>query len=306
MRRAYAQWERGEISDVEFQKVQDSVVEEVILEQIEAGLDLVTDGQIRWYDPISHLTGRMEGIQTDGLLRFFDTNFYFRQPVIMGKVWRRKPLVLDEFCFAKTVSSKPVKVVLTGPYTLARSSILKTDAYRDFKELVLDLAGVLSQEVAELAAEGAECIQIDEPSILKHQADLDLFKEALAALAAVKGSTHLALYTYFGDVTPFYEVFQTLPVDILGLDFTYSVELPELIRRVGSEKVLGLGLIDGRNTKLETKEAFFPVLEKVLSRLRGPFAYLNPSCGLEYLPRDRAFAKLCRMKALKDEFFSKG
>ncbi|MFN3477656.1 MAG: methylcobamide--CoM methyltransferase [Candidatus Methylomirabilales bacterium] len=302
LRRAYAQWEKGRLSEEEWRRVQDSVVKEVIQEQIKAGLDLVTDGQIRWYDPISHLAGKMEGVRIDGLLRFFDTNFYFRQPVITGKVGRLGPLIQDEFRFAKAVSSQPVKPVLTGPYTLARSSILKNSS-QSFQELVLDFARVLSAEVAVLAREGAEVIQVDEPSILKVPTDFDLFQEAMALLAEKKGSSTLALYTYFGDAAPLYEAFQDLPVDILGFDFTYSPTLPRLIEEAGSEKVLGLGLIDGRNTKMETKEALFPLLERVLPKLPGPFAYLNPSCGLEYLPRDKAYEKLCRMKALKEEFF---
>lgn len=305
LRRAYAQWEKGVLSDEGFRAVQDSVVEEVIQEQIEAGLDLVTDGQIRWYDPISHLAGKMEGVRIDGLLRFFDTNFYFRQPVIVGRVGRSAPLIQDEFHFAKAVSSKPVKPVLTGPYTLASSSILGIGS-RSFQELVLDFATAISQEVAALASEGAEVIQVDEPSILKDPADFGLFKEAMAVLAEAKGPALLALYTYFGDAAPLYEAFQGLPVEVLGFDFTYSPKLPELIEEAGSEKVLGLGLVDGRNTKMETKETFFPVLERILSKLPGPFAYLNPSCGLEYLPRDKAYEKLCRMKALKEGFLRGG
>ena len=305
LRRAYAQWEKGVLSDEEWRKVQDSVVEEVIKEQIEAGLDLATDGQIRWYDPISHLAGKLEGVRIDGLLRFFDTNFYFRQPVIVGRVGRSAPLIQEEFRFAKAVSSKPVKPVLMGPYTLARSSILEVGS-RSLGELVLDFTHALSREVAALSSEGAEVIQVDEPSILKYPADFGLFREALAVLVENKGPSILALYTYFGDAAPLYEAFQGLPVEVLGFDFTYSPNLSRLIEEAGSEKILGLGLIDGRNTKMETKETIFPILERILSKLKGPFAYLNPSCGLEYLPRDKAYEKLCRMKALKEGFFSGG
>ncbi len=306
LRQAYARWERGELSAEAFGQVLDSVTEEVIQEQIRAGLDLVTDGQIRWYDPISHLVGKMEGVEIDGLLRFFDTNFYFRQPVIIGQVRRRGPLVVEEFRLARGLSSKPVKPVLTGPYTLARSSIPQTGRYQDLRTLVLDFAAALGEEVGALAREGAEVIQIDEPSILKHPEDLDLFREAVDILTSVKGSAWVALYTYFGDAIPCYETFQALPVEILGLDFTYSPALPELISKTGSEKVLGLGVIDGRNTKVEAKETVFQILEKVLPKLKTPFVYLNPSCGLEYLPREKALGKLCRMRELRDEFLHGG
>ena len=129
---------------------------------------------------------------------------------------------------------------------------------------------------------------------------------ALELLSQAKGSSQLALYTYFADATPLYESLQELPVDILGLDFTYAPRLPETIARLGSRKTLGLGLIDGRNTRMEAAPQVFPILEKILPRLSGGIAYLNPSCGLEYLPRDKAVAKLRLMKELRDTFLQRG
>jgi 5-methyltetrahydropteroyltriglutamate--homocysteine methyltransferase len=302
LRRAYAQRERGEISEEQFQQVQDSVVEEVIREQAEAGVEVVTDGQIRWYDPVSHLAGRLHQVEVNGLLRYFDTNFYFRQPVITGKIQRAKPLILEEFRYAQKISPRPVKPVLTGPYTLAISSICETTSYRRLEALVLDFSEALAQEVSALAAAGAKLIQIEEPAILKYPKDFPLLRKALKLLSQAKGLSQLALYTYFGDATPLYESLQELPVEILGFDFTYASRLPEKIAKLGSQKILGLGLVDGRNTRMEIAEQVFPILEKILPHLPGVLAYLNPSCGLEYLPREKAAAKLRFMKELIDTF----
>jgi 5-methyltetrahydropteroyltriglutamate--homocysteine methyltransferase len=93
-----------------------------------------------------------------------------------------------------------------------------------------------------------------------------------------------------------------MPVDILGLDFTYSPDLPEKIAIYGTDKTLGLGIIDGRNTKMETAADIFPILELILNATEGMECYLNPSCGLEYLPQSRAIAKLKNMVGLRDEF----
>lgn len=306
LRRAYAQRERGEISADDFNRVQDSVVAEVVEEQAHAGCELLTDGQIRWVDSISHLAGRLGQVEINGLLRYFDTNFYFRQPVIKGRVAGNGPLVVEEFRYARAVSPRPIKPVLTGPYTLAVSCIRETPLYRDLPTLVLDLSEVLAQEVRALAGAGAEVIQVEEPAILKHPKDLRLLHKALKPLSQAKGSSQLALYTYFADATPLYESLQELPVDILGLDFTYAPRLPETIARLGSRKTLGLGLIDGRNTRMEAAPQVFPILEKILPRLSGGIAYLNPSCGLEYLPRDKAGAKLRLMKELRDTFLQRG
>ena len=85
-RRAYAQRERGELSVNEWRTVEDEVTREVIAEQIAAGVELPTDGQVRWYDPVSHLARGLANVTVNGLLRYFDTNFYFRQPVVRGAI----------------------------------------------------------------------------------------------------------------------------------------------------------------------------------------------------------------------------
>jgi len=289
-RQAYAQHERGGISDEELEQMQDEVTREVIEEQVRTGLDVVTDGQVRWYDPISHFARKLEGCEINGLLRFFDTNFYFRQPVIRGKLVKRESILKREFTFAKEIS-KSVKPVVTGPYTLARLSI---DRRGDgFQPLVDEFASVISQEVQELAEAGAELIQIDEPAILKNPADFQTFEKAVQKVVAKKGDARVALYTYFGDVAPIYQKLLELPVDVLGLDFTYSPKLPEAIARFGCEKELGVGLIDGRNTRLERENEVIDVLKLILPAVKSERVYLNPSCGLgDYLPRVIAFKKL--------------
>jgi 5-methyltetrahydropteroyltriglutamate--homocysteine methyltransferase len=302
LRKAYSRWERREITAEGFEKIQRSVVKSAIREQEEAGLDLVTDGQIRWNDPISHLAGKLEGVKIDGLLRFFDTNFYFRQPVITGKLRWKGPWLKEEFAFAKKISKKTVKPVLTGPYTLAKLSIIQTDAYPHLRDLVMDFAEIMSREIEGLARAGAATIQIDEPAIIHHPNEFTMLREAVALLAGKKMTSMLALYTYFGDASALYDQLQELPVEILGLDFTYSSELADRVGRDGSDKCLGLGLIDGRNTRLESKDEIFRTLKKILPRLKGAVCYLNPSCGLEYLPRDKAYRKLVNMAKLKRLF----
>jgi len=300
-RRAYAQWERKEIGEAAFRKVEDEVTAEVIREQIEAGVELPTDGQIRWYDPYSHFARGLEGVEVNGLLRLFDTNFYFRQPVVTGPIRRRRSILVSEYEFARTVSSRPVKPVLTGPYSLARGSILE-GGYQSFTALVFAYAEVASEEVTDLAAAGASVIQVDEPAILGHPEDAALLHEALALLSRAKGSASLVLHVSFGDAAPLYADLQGLPVDVLSLDFTYSSKLPRLIAEVGAFKPLGLGVIDGRNTRLETPETVFPVLDEVLPKLPTEWGYLGPSCGLEFLPRERARAKLETMRRLRDAY----
>ncbi len=302
LRKAYSDWERGAITPAEFDEVQRSVTAEVIAEQEASGLDVVTDGQIRWYDPISHLAGKMNGVTINGLLRFFDTNFDRRQPIVTGAVSWREPILVEEYRVARRLARKNVKPVLTGPYTLARLSIARSERYKNLSPLVLDYARALAKEVELLVGAKATLIQIDEPAILGRPADFPILKEALTLMAAAKGNAKLVLATYFGDAAPLYEQFQELPVEVLAFDFSYSPILVKRIVQEGSDKILSLGLINGRNTRIETPKEILPVLRRLAPKSPGKMAYLAPTCGLEYLPRDRARAKLKAMEAIRTTF----
>ena len=188
LRRTHAAWERKEATQESLHAAEEALVKAAIKDQEEAGLDLITDGQIRWNDPISHLAGKLTGIELNGLLRYFDTNFYFRQPVAKGEI---KPpaerLILSEFEFAKANSTKPVRPVLTGPYTLARHTIAEHAPYKQMEALTRAYAQALALEIEALAHAGADVIQLDEPAILKHVTDYPILQRAVQMLAKHKG-----------------------------------------------------------------------------------------------------------------------
>ncbi len=319
LRRTITACDRGEKTPADVAQAEDKMVRAAVDDQIRAGLDVVTDGLVRWYDPISHLAGKLEGIQINGLLRFFDTNFYFRQPVIKGSPIRTSPLVVDEFQFAQTNSPKPVKPLLTGPYTLAKFSIVECDGMKDLEARVMAFAEILAEELTALEAAGAKIIQVDDPAAIKYTGDYAIFERGIHAMMLSwnrrRAEAHvnspqanseprerrprLALHVYFRDAGPLYYRLQQLPVDILGVDFTYDPKFLAQVQTTGSSRPLALGLIDGRNTKLEKPENVARTLEKILPRLAGNECFLNPSCGLEYLPRDRAYAKLALLPKIR-------
>ena len=292
LRRALAARERAEIDAAGFAAAESAVVDEVVHEQEQAGVDVVTDGQIRWYDPISHVMGALEGVRVNGLLRYFDTNFYFRQPVVCGPVKRRGPIAGADLHMASLAARAPVKPVLPGPYTLARLSIVESGIYGSVAALAHAISDALAVEVAELARAGAQVIQIEEPAILQHPHDIRLLRQLLEPLWAARGPAQLAVATYFGDAEPLYAQLNSLPADIIVLDFTYSSQLAATITAVGSSKLLGLGLIDGRNTRMENANDVARQVDALLQHYTLDAVHLLPSCGLEYLPRDRARAKL--------------
>lgn len=308
LRRAIAGFDRGERTSADLVEAENEMTRLAVQEQAASGMELMTDGQIRWNDPISYLAGKLEGVRINGLLRLFDTNFYFRQPVIESRPKRKGEMVVGDFLFGRKAleataaggaDGRRLKSVLTGPYTLARLSLAEAGEARGIEERVTAYAEALAAEVGALADAGAETIQIDEPSILLHPADWAVFSGGLGRLVTARDEARkrgrkldLLLYVYFHDCAPLYEKLVGLPVDGVGLDFSYNRKLVEVVAEKGSPVPLALGLVDGRNTKLENPAEIARQIDRMLPGIAAQRAWLGPSCGLEYLPRDRARAKL--------------
>ncbi len=292
LRSAISRFDRGEITEAELHRVEDEVTIEVLKEQANAGLDLISDGQIRWEDDQTYLTRKLAGVSIDGLIRWFDTNMYYRQPVIEAPLAWREPITVRDYCFALEHSSRPVKPVLTGPCTLARLS--RDEAYDSLEGCVMALAEALNQEAHALQQAGASFIQFNEPAILRHKEDFPLLQAASETmLRGVDAET--ALYLYFGDVAGIYPEVLELPFDLIGLDFVMGQANYQLLRQSRFTKKLGLGLMDARNTRMERVE---DIVDKI--RIASEFApldriHVSPSAGLEFLPREVAQAKLARM-----------
>ena len=290
-RRAYAAFEVGAIAEGTFRTVEDQVAADVVREQVESGIDVVTDGLVRWYDPVSHTARKLAGVTINGLLRYYDNNFYVRQPVVRDRITRTSTIVAAEYRFAARKSPRPVKAVLTGPYTLARHSVIETSFYRDVAALTLAYADVLAVEMDELQAAGASHVQIDEPAILHAADDLPIVAEALARIGAQKVNVELTLATFFGDAAPLLDELARLPVDVLAFDVPASPQLAERLRGEPLAKRLALGIVDGRNTRSEDVATLARMVEPIAARAQHPL-YLTSSCGLEYLPREHARRKL--------------
>ncbi len=292
LRQATARRDRGEITSEELAQVEDEVTAEVIAEQIEAGLDLITDGQLRWDDDQTYIAQRLDGFEIEGLVRYFDTNTYYRQPRVTGPVRWREPMLVRDYEFAAAHSAKPVKALITGPYTLAA---LSADShYNDRRRLVLDLAEALNQEAKALAAAGAPLIQVNEPAIIKHKDDAPLLREAIAKMLDGVGA-ETALCTWFGDADGILPQLLDLPLDVIGLDFVRGPANWDALARGPYTKRLGFGIVDARNTRLESEDEIAEQIKRISGLVPVDRLDVNPSCGLEYLPREVAFEKLKRM-----------
>jgi 5-methyltetrahydropteroyltriglutamate--homocysteine methyltransferase len=291
-RQAMARFAQGKISQAELNAVEDEVTVEVLKEQSETGLDILTDGQIRWEDAQTYFANKLDGFDIIGLIRYFDTNCYYRQPSATGKIAWKQPITVQDYRFARENSEKPVKPVITGPYTLARLSV--HPYYDRIQDFVLDLADALNQEALALQKESPPLIQVNEPAITWHKQDADLFAEAMDRLMQdIEIPT--ALYTYFGDAIGLETALAQSPFDIIGLDMVQGAANWHLIANNHWDKTIALGLLDARNTKIENWDDLFLRLEPLFTTIPPERMIINPSCGLEFLPREVAVLKLTHM-----------
>ena len=285
--------EKGDATPDDLQAAREALVREVIAEQEAAGIDLVTDGHVHWDDIVTPFARHMSGFEIGGLIRFFDNNVYYRRPVCTGPVEWRGPTSVAQWQFASSVASVPVKAVIPGPVTFARLSL--DEHYADHGAFVSAIAGVLAQEAGELVAAGARHLQIDEPSLLDAPEDLALARSALETIVSEATGAEVTLATYFGDAKRLGAELFSLPADVFGLDLISGPESRNLVGDLPQGKKLQAGIVDARNTRLEDTQALVVEIGTLAEQIGAENLRVAPSAGLEYLPREKARAKLTRL-----------
>ncbi len=274
LRRTIARFDKTQATEADVRAAEREVVEAVLREQQAAGIDVLTDGQISWYDSQSHIARELAGVEIGGLVRYFDTNTYYRQPIVTGPVRWTSPILVDEWRFAQEASRSPVKAVLTGPVTLATLAL--DQHYGNRRSLALDLAKALTEEVAALRAAGVRYLQIDEPILTRRPEDVSLVAKTSKLLIASKGSAELTLAIYFGDVAKIYRDLVRIPADVLGLDLVQGAKTWSQIAKHGSDKPLMLGVLDARNTKLEEPKVLAARVRELRHSVDLKRSYLSP------------------------------
>ena len=289
---AITKWQRKELTDAQLEDVCREITKAVVREQEQAGLDLLTDGQIRWEDIVTPVAKRLEGFEINGLSRWFDNNVYYRRPVLHRAPKRHGPILVDEYRFATSCSKRPMKVVLPGPYTFANVS--EDRHYNSERRFVVKMAELLNAEALDLARAGAPLIQFDEPALGFGKPDMKLVIEALRiATTGVKAKTAAA--TYFGSLNGVLEPLMRSTIDVIGVDVVSDPKTLGALRRIKITKEIALGCLDGRNTKLESVGELHAVFNVMKKRVPLDRLHVSPNCGLEFLPHAQARAKVRRL-----------
>lgn len=279
----------------------DRLTREAIDAQARAGLDLVTDGLVRRPDPVSHVAGRLEGValgeETTG---FPGSGVPYRVPVVTAEIAWKKPILAEDFLFAKGGSPRPLKPVLAGPYTLAR--IAEDRAYNDRMALAMGFAIALNAEIRALQAAGAAWVQIDEPAILESPDDFPLFTRLWEVLGRGVGA-RLCLHLEGGPIGGLFpgvlrlKRIGCLSLDAVrgrsGLDLLSTAAIPESLD-------LGLGLVDGKAERIERAEEIAGVLRGLRGLPPAGRIQIGTASDLGGLSPDVAFAKLQSLARARD------
>ncbi len=281
----------GKLSAGELAELEKKATREIIALQEEIGLDILVDGEMARGDMVAYFGEHLSGMELGGLVRSYG-NRYYHKPVINGEVRWNEPITLELWKLAQSLTDKPVKGMLTGPYTIVEWSF--NEAYPTRRDAVLAVAQAVRREAQELEKAGAQYIQIDEPALSTRKDDLPIAIEGMAAVTdglKAKTITHVC----YGDFAAVFPKFLEMPVAQFDLEAANSnYDMLDLFKDRGfpAGKELALGVLDVHTHQVEDVEAVKAGIRRGLDVLPPDRLYIDPDCGLKTRPWDEAAPKL--------------
>ena len=289
LKKARADFAKRKITAKELHKIEQKETEKIIRMQESLGLDILVDGELYRGDMVAYFAENLEGFKIGGLVRSYG-NRYYHKPIIVGEIRRKKPITVEWFKFAQSLTKKPVKGMLTGPYTIMDWSF--DEHYPSRRAAALALAKIVNQEALDLQKAGAKYLQIDEPAISTRTDEIDLAIEAMRIATKgikVKTITHIC----YGDFDRIYPKILNLAVDQIDLEMANSnFDLLNLFKKHKFTKEIGVGVLDVHNHKIESKEFVKEGIRKALKMFPAKRIYIKPDCGLKTRTIDEAYKKL--------------
>jgi len=274
----------------ELKKLEERVTREWIELQEKVGLDVLVDGEIYRGDMVTYFANNLNGFKISGLVRSYG-NRYYRKPIITGEVKWQRPITVDWWRFAQELTSKPVKGMVTGPYTMMDWSF--NEYYPSRREACLALAKVLHEEVKVLAKAGAKIIQIDEPAISARPEELSEFAIEAMKIVTEGVDAYFINHICYGAFEFIYPEMLKLPVDNFDLEMSNSeFDLVELFHEHPFTKDLSFGVVDAHSHVVESTATVEQRIRRALEVLKPEQLWIDPDCGFKTRTYDETVGKL--------------
>src|SRR5450432_59421 len=270
--------------------------------QEDAGLDIVSDGEIRRESYSNRFATALEGIDLDNPGSALDRSGHPNPvPRIVGKIRRKHAVEVDDLKFLKANTTRMTKITVPGPFTMLQQA--QNDFSANEEEAALDYAAAVNEEIRDLFAAGADVVQIDEPYMQARPEKARLYglKALNRALEGVTGTT--AVHICFGYAAIIHERpsgYSFLP-ELAGCSCRQvSIETAQshldcsALKGLDGKKLM-VGCIDLADPEVESPETIVARIERALPYVKAENVILAPDCGMKYLPRERAAGKLSAM-----------
>jgi 5-methyltetrahydropteroyltriglutamate--homocysteine methyltransferase len=286
------------------EEAQDDATRLAVQDMERAGVDVITDGEMRRESYSNRFATALEGVDLDEPGVALDrTGHETPVPKVVGPIHRRRPVEVRDVEFLRSITDRRIKITVPGPFTMTHQA--QNDYYGDERSLALAYAEAVNGELRDLKAAGADVVQIDEPYLqARPEPAREYAVEAInRALDGIGGET--VLHTCFGyahivkDRPKGYPFLRELN-DCLAKHLSLEAAQPELdteVLRDVPDKTIILGVLDLGSSEVETPELVAVRIRKALSVVGPERLVVAPDCGMKYLPRERAFRKLQSMVA---------
>ena len=282
----------------------DAATLQAIHDQSQAGIDIVTDGEIRRESYFNHFANALDGVDHERIGESVNRlGGKSTVPVVSGPIRRTEPVELEPATFLRGATDRAVKVTVPGPFTL--SQLAQNEYYADQRSLAFAYADAINAELRDLAAAGVDVVQMDEPYLQANAESARGFAvEAInRALEGVETTT--VLHTCYGYAIyvsdkrggyPFLAELADCTADQLAIEFAQPSLDPSVLASLAPKTVI-VGVIDLSTEDVETPEIVAERLRAALRFVPPERLIAAPDCGMKFLPRAVAFSKL---RALAD------
>jgi 5-methyltetrahydropteroyltriglutamate--homocysteine methyltransferase len=284
------------------EQAQDDATRLAIDDMERAGVDVITDGEMRRESYSNRFATALEGVDLDDPGVALDrTGHENPVPRVVGPVRRTRPVEVRDVELARSLTARRLKITVPGPFTMTQQA--QNDHYPDERSLALEYAEAVNEELRDLKAAGADVVQIDEPYLqARPDAAREYALEAIdRALDGIEGET--VLHTCFGYAYivkdrpsgyPFLSELAGCSATHLSLEAAQPGLEPELLRDLPGKTIV-LGVLDLGAAEVETPEVVAGRIRRALEVVPPERLVVAPDCGMKYLPRERAFGKLRAM-----------